>query len=443
MRLSFVFCWLLMVASLPAQEGYWGAIDTTGTTVIPFIYDGLNTPSHGLIVARKDGYSGVLNAQGEIVVPFSPAHISSYENGTARYTMSSVGCGYLDSLGQLTVPVAYDRCEPFYDSLAWVAKTIDGKLRYGVINRAGEQVVPFRYDRPGEHISMDGFYKVMRHGKFGLIDRTGKVIAEPIYQRMGLFSEGKLQAMKNGLYGFIDQTGAEVIPFIYPWAGYYMNGQSYTRNGSNVHFLNHQGDTVFDATGLHLSSVFDQDGLASVEKNNQVGYMNRQGEMVVPLHYRIIDPPRHGLRRVVLNDWNGMVNEEWEVVIPIEYESVRADAEGVIFVTKNGKSGMINEQLEVLIPFEFDYIEGFGNEQDFTLAKRGRHFGVIDKTGQVLIPFEYKRVPALGFPFGLCPFNKDDKMGFLNLRGETIIPFEYQRARPFTKEGIAICQKPG
>ena len=78
---------LFLARTSTAQSGLYGAIDTTGQTIIPFVYENLGTPFYGLMTACKDGNCGVLNTRGEVVVDFAPAYINSYENGMARYTL--------------------------------------------------------------------------------------------------------------------------------------------------------------------------------------------------------------------------------------------------------------------------------------------------------------------------------------------------------------------
>ena len=48
---------------------------------------------------------------------------------------------------------------------------------------------------------------------FGFVDRSGKVVIEPQYEKVSFFSEkGYAKINKLGLYGIIDKKGKEVIP---------------------------------------------------------------------------------------------------------------------------------------------------------------------------------------------------------------------------------------
>ncbi|MEL6660037.1 MAG: WG repeat-containing protein [Bacteroidota bacterium] len=437
-----LFCWLLGLTNWAvAQDELYGAIDTSGQTVIPFVYNSLSTPTYGVLVANQNNRFGLLDTEGEEVAPFIYSSIGSFENGMAVYSVAPQTCGYMDTLGQAVIRSVYDRCEPFHDSLAWVGKMQGGELRYGTINRRGEQVIPFQYEAPGKHTAMDGLYKIKQGGLYGLIDRKGQVLADPQYDRMSVFSEGRLRVMKGLFFGFLDYNGQEVIPCQYYWARDFLDGQSYTGIGNEIYLINLQGDTIYDARGLHLQSVFSEDGLARIKTNGKEGFINRERELVVPPHYQLIEQVRYGLRRVKLDRKEGMLDENWEVVIPLEYDALRADTGGSIIAWKNGRCGVIDYSNNIVIPFEYDNIEGFREGRDFTVVTKGYRNAVADRSGNILVPFDYAPATYLRFPFGLDPFRKDGKIGYLNLRGETKIPFIYKTASPFTKYGIAVCSK--
>ncbi len=187
--LLICLCSLLVASNcVLAQEAMYGAIDTTGQTVIPFEYNHLSTPAYGVLVARQGERIGLLDTKGELIAPFHYTSISSFENGMASYSISPQTCGYMDTLGQAVIPAVYDRCQPFHDSLAWVGRMENGELRYGVINRKGAQIIPFLYEEPGQHLYMEGRYKVKQDGLRGVIDRKGRILAAPQYQRMGQIS---------------------------------------------------------------------------------------------------------------------------------------------------------------------------------------------------------------------------------------------------------------
>jgi hypothetical protein len=47
----------------------------------------------------------------------------------------------------------------------------------------------------------------LKDGKWGFIDKTGRVVIPLIYDYVEPFHEGLCRFLKDGKYGFIDKTG--------------------------------------------------------------------------------------------------------------------------------------------------------------------------------------------------------------------------------------------
>ena len=60
-------------------------------------------------------------------------------------------------------------------------------------------------------ISVKGLRRVKKDGKWGFIDKNGKVVIEPQYDFAEPFSEGLGKVKKDGKWGFIDKSGKVVI----------------------------------------------------------------------------------------------------------------------------------------------------------------------------------------------------------------------------------------
>ncbi len=61
----------------------------------------------------------------------------------------------------------------------------------------------------------DGLAVVNKDGKWGFIDKTGKVVIPLQYDYASNFSEGLALVKKDGKSGFVDKTGKAVIPLQY------------------------------------------------------------------------------------------------------------------------------------------------------------------------------------------------------------------------------------
>ena len=86
------------------------------------------------------------------------------------------------------------------------------------------------------------------------------------------------------------------------------------------------------------------DGLASVELDEKCGYINSNGEVVIPLEYETAMSFSEGLAAVTKKDKFGYINKENVVVIPFEYDAATAFIDGEAKVKKDGKWGTISTE---------------------------------------------------------------------------------------------------
>ncbi len=120
--------------------------------------------------------------------------------------------GYLDQNGKVIVDYIYSSAYPFGDGLAIVST--DG-ITYGCIDKTGKMVIPADYDNiylfnydsdsPGVAFS-DGVVGVLKDGYWGLIDTSGKLIIDYIFEDNGFRFESASHGVicyTNGEYDFI------------------------------------------------------------------------------------------------------------------------------------------------------------------------------------------------------------------------------------------------
>ena len=155
----------------------YGCINTRGEIVIPFIYDYLYTYKDGYMRAMNNGKETLLGLDNKPLLGFSweYSHLDRLFDGCARVENGSLlppyRYGYLDSRGQVIVPLIYEWAEHFSDGIACVGKSINGERKYGGINTNGVEVIPFIYD--DRFIFQNGIALIKKDGKIGLIDKYG------------------------------------------------------------------------------------------------------------------------------------------------------------------------------------------------------------------------------------------------------------------------------
>jgi len=96
--------------------------------------------------------------------------------------------------------------------------------------------------------------------------------------------------------------------------------------------------------------------------------------------------PKEPIRFVEKNQKMGVVNIQGQIIIPIEYDVLMLTKDYFLAV-KNDKYGFISPQNQVIIPFEYDYIDFF--YEGLALVKKNEKFGFINQKGELVIDIKY------------------------------------------------------
>lgn len=80
-----------------------------------------------------------------------------------------------------------------------------------MVDEKGNTVGKDKYEDAKLFLKADAYAAVKKGGKWGFIDKDGKMIIEPQFSDARSFSNGYAAVEKNGRWGFIDVTGKEVI----------------------------------------------------------------------------------------------------------------------------------------------------------------------------------------------------------------------------------------
>ncbi|MCX6165801.1 MAG: WG repeat-containing protein, partial [Ignavibacteriae bacterium] len=142
----------------------------------------------------------------------------------------------------------------------------------------------------------------------------------------------------NDKWGFIDKEGNEVIPFKYNHIGsFYFVDLEILKQLIEEDYKEDNND-IFDK-GLAK-------GIAKVELNDKWGFIDKEGNEVIPIKYDEIFNFKEGLARVKLNNKWGFINEQGREVIPAKYDEIDSDGskEGLLQVKLNGKWEFVDRE---------------------------------------------------------------------------------------------------
>ena len=190
-------------------------------------------------------------------------------------------------------------------------------------------------------------------------------------------------------------------------------------------------------------------GLIKVRLDGKYGFINKDGEEIIPCKYEDADAFSDGLAKVKSAEGWGFVNENGEEIISCKYEDVDVFFDGLALVQSNEGWGwgFVNENGEEIIPCKYIDADDFFDGLARVHSKEG--WGFVNKDGEEIIPCKYKDADA--FSDGLARVHSKEGWGFINKDGEEIIPckykyadaFSYGLARVQSKEGWGFVNKDG
>lgn len=220
------------------------------------------------------------------------------------------------------------------------------KGRWGFKNMEGEVVVEAKYFQIAPLFS-DSFYAVKKFTYWGLIDSTGKEIAELKYDKIGDCSEGLAlvgvekqegtSTYKTTFWGYIDKSGKEVIPVQYKYPKPFSEGLAVIDEGGYKGYINTKGEWAIEPKFINVGSF--KNGLAPVAKpfsHKGMGYINTKGEWVIPEKFHRAYPFEENGFAVIENDKDlcGIIDRQGNFVLKPKYVEINFIANDV-FSAKN------------------------------------------------------------------------------------------------------------
>ena len=154
------------------------------------------------------------------------------------------------------------------------------------------------------------------------------------------------------------------------------------------------------------------EGLAAIRTSEGVGFINTNGELVIPTVFEDVD-------------WNTMLNTHYMF------------KEGLSAFVKGGKCGYMDKQGNTVISPEYDAASPF--DQGIAAVAKDGKWGTIDKSGKTIIPMEYDfvQIPSEG----VCGVCQKKHHGYIDQLGNTVIPLSdrYLFMQPF-QCGVAVVE---
>lgn len=304
-------------------------------------------------------------------------------------------------------------------------------------------------------------------GKWGVIDRNGKMVMKPTYEWLSDFDGKVFIAKKEGLFGLVESTFAEISEFKFSTLEK-LRKDPHLILGSleekRFGYMNVFGELVIPAQ-YTLARPFSE-GMAAVMMDGKWGYINTSGKLVIPCEFSVVNPFSNGLAlvrdgrfynflrkdgsrllekglaraypfseglaRVVENSRYGFIDIDGNWVVNPELPDADDFENGCALVRTSRGYGLLNDSGNWAVEAKWDEIVEWGS--DYAVVRKKRDYGVVDFQGNTLVPVKYdKVVPGSD---GLYAVKKRYKYGYLNREGDWVLKPQYTEVGGF-HEGLA------
>ena len=385
-RLLTIAFLLISTATFAQDDGYFVDDEECGCEL--FFIDGIQT------TRGSDGLFGFRRADGTEITPNMFKYVDRFHNGYCRVYIDEGQCGLIDRTGREVVPCIYNGME--YPSEGRIVIFRDSHVGY--CDMLGHEVITPIYIQ-GASFSNGCAAVQLDNGLCAFIDTLGNLLFGRTFDNARPFHHRFAAVRENGLWGMIDRDGNIALT---------LSNASITENTDGLFLAGSVGHmALYDSRMrpltdfIYSGSLGQSEGLLSVVRNGQYGFVDTTGREVVPCIYDETGLFNEGRALVRKGDRYGIVDTAGHIILPIEYDNSRR-IKGFLYTYYDGRA----------------------------LVEKDGHVSFVDLYGQPIMPFVLD--DAYHFSNGLAAVKKDGAWGYINTSGEIYMPFIFDLASPYS-----------
>ncbi len=359
--------------------------------------------------------------EGGVLVQETPAPVAKAEPETASGNQTAPAPTEKTPPTGQAAPTAQSAPD---ERVASVAPS-DANPKWGYIDKTGKVVIEPRFTDVS--LFSGGVARVKTDKGYGLIDKTGRMVVKPEYQALEIGDDVFIPAQNNYRWGVLRTDGSTIVEPIYKEPVVYSEGLAWVPDPDSTEQLSLY--RILDANGrpittvrLHYPQPF-HDGLAAFRDVKGWGYVDGTGKIVIEPRFAKAEAFHEGLAEVSLSRGKkGYVDKTGAMVIEPIYDATSPFENGVAQVRSGDETMLIDKNGKRLTDRAFSRIDAFKNGLA-TFRDSGGLYGVIDAKGRTII--EPKFAVMSDFIGGLAGVEfGDGGYGFVDASGKTILSLD-------------------
>ena len=410
-------------------DGKWGVISNTGETIIDTTYDEMIT----------------------IPNPEKPVFVCVYDvnDQTGEYKTKAInekGEELFTDYDRVEVIENFDTKQNIWyeNNLLRVVK--NGK--YGLIDCDGNKILECEYDSINSLKSVERNLVVGKEGKVGLVNNVGQTIIPMEYKNIKILEEGYkdeyIVVDENDNEGVISTSGTLIVTPAYKEIKYLNSNEIYAAKiDDKWTLINKKGEVLNNEYDDYTYSKGDY---VIVQKDGKYGIITTAGEVKIEPTYEELEYAFSVYYIAKLNSKYGVINTDNTSVIPLEYLNITCMEDKEILIADRTETETVlfdsnlTEKLTGIFVYEQDYIKARidGEDKYYTykfeekdikdvltkntlyVSKKDGKYGFVDKQGNVVVDYIYDEAKEQNI-YGFAAIKLNGFWGSINRNGRVVL----------------------
>lgn len=277
-------------------------------------------------------------------------------------------------------------------------------------------------------------YPVKQADKWGLIDATGQLRVNPVYELISNPDPyGFLVTQKNNLLGLVGGAGEVILPNRFLDIQV-LDADIFTvLEGNNWKVINRLQQTLLGGNYLQLEPLGN--GLLAYRNADGWGVVDRTGKLLIAPKFEGIKRLPNGMLSVYTTKKQGLFSAEGVQLLPAIADSVSFDEAGLILYTVNHRWGAVNRQGMEQFPARYEKYEQLGNGD--LLLQSSNHQAVYSLHCQSVYAVN-PALTVLSFSENYLALRNNGQVGLIDRCGQQILLTAYEEIQPFSQQLFRI-----
>ncbi len=350
----------------PPDHGHriYGYVDLEGRTAIEPAFLDARSFSEGLAAVRVAAGWGYIDRSGHWVIPPRYSAAAPFAEGRAAVRDAAGRWGYVDPTGQFVVPPQFERLSRFVEGRAWGERP-DGQLqaidRDGRVSASSAAVDRASFGDPSEEDEPSPDYPMAGHD----LRRLGRALVDAVIRSGRVPVEVDVDEDER-LTGYEDLAGRAVIDARFKNASPFVDGLAQVESDEGVGFIDSDGKVVVPLKFDHALLRFSRDRTVAVA-DGKAWLIDTTGRRIAdlgPWEWPGLRPEESfgdlaqfvglddffadGLIPWPRGDQWGYIDRDGQWVIEPRFESAQLFRGGYASVTSGGRGQLIDTQGRVV-----------------------------------------------------------------------------------------------